>query len=279
MKNWITKFTVRDSLQALPRLLVIGRREVFNISYYQTGRRKASFCAFQFTLSGQGYFSFEGKRQLVPAGKGFFFNTCDHGWEYGYPEESREAWEFMYLEFSGDAMIALQREMTQRHGFIFDLSLDSPFIMQLQQYRRSSWTSETISAGQSAAIVYALINELYRQLDANTNGAENALISKAASLVSNHLERSLSAEDLAQQLGVSREHMSRVFRQLLNMSPLHYIRQQKIDYACRLLETSKMNIKEIAARCGFSSDIVFNNSFKKEKNITPGRYRREFLKH
>ncbi|MBE6656720.1 MAG: helix-turn-helix domain-containing protein [Ruminococcaceae bacterium] len=45
----------------------------------------------------------------------------------------------------------------------------------------------------------------------------------------------------------------------------------------RLLLTTKMNISEVAALCGFSGSNYFGDAFARAYGISPGEYRRHML--
>jgi AraC-like DNA-binding protein len=51
-----------------------------------------------------------------------------------------------------------------------------------------------------------------------------------------------------------------------------YIREFRLDYALRLMETGNYSIKEVADNSGFRSTSFFSTSFKKYMNISPKKY-------
>ena len=58
-----------------------------------------------------------------------------------------------------------------------------------------------------------------------------------------------------------------------------YIRQLRIDDACRLIEQNyKITNKEIAEQIGFSSDSAFSRAFTTVKGISPYIYKKEIEK-
>ena len=60
-------------------------------------------------------------------------------------------------------------------------------------------------------------------------------------------------EALADRLGVGARHLSRLFRQHLEASPLQIAKTLRIQRAKRLLRETDLPLSEIAARAGFSS--------------------------
>mgnify|MGYP002228135279 CR=1 FL=1 len=54
-----------------------------------------------------------------------------------------------------------------------------------------------------------------------------------------------------------------------------YVLDMRIGYACKLLNSSMMNISQISATCGFESPVHFNRIFKRVTGMTPTLYREQ----
>lgn len=82
----------------------------------------------------------------------------------------------------------------------------------------------------------------------------------------------LSAE--INQLGISRNHLIRLFQQQFKMTPLEYINKMRIKKAVELLSDADLNILDIALACGFGSLSNFYVCFKSQVGLTPHEYRK-----
>jgi AraC family cel operon transcriptional repressor len=69
------------------------------------------------------------------------------------------------------------------------------------------------------------------------------------------------------------EHVSRSFRKYLGATPTAWINSARIRHACRLLETTRLTILEIALECGFESPSRFHRLFRSATESTPLRFR------
>ena len=85
----------------------------------------------------------------------------------------------------------------------------------------------------------------------------------------------LSLGDLAKVLQLSPEHFCRIFRSVIGKPPIDYLNYYRVECACELLCTSSDSITEIAYSCGFHDLSYFNRIFRRYKNISPGRYRKQ----
>ena len=91
--------------------------------------------------------------------------------------------------------------------------------------------------------------------------------------VHEHLTEDISVEQMANDLGVSRSHMSTKFKKETGMTLTNYIQEQKIKKAMEYLKKTEKSILEISTFLGFSSQGYFQNVFKKRTGMTPGEYR------
>lgn len=84
----------------------------------------------------------------------------------------------------------------------------------------------------------------------------------------------ISLEYLADQIGFSKFHFSRLFKQYTNYNFSDYLCLRRVQAAEQLLEDPAYSITEVALNSGFSSISTFNRIFKQKKGITPSEYRK-----
>jgi AraC-like DNA-binding protein len=80
--------------------------------------------------------------------------------------------------------------------------------------------------------------------------------------------------EIASRIGVSSEHLSRVFKSLMGISPKRYCLQQRTRQAQWLLQSTPLDIDEIARRVGYGDAAYFSRMFRREVGLMPSQYRR-----
>lgn len=88
-----------------------------------------------------------------------------------------------------------------------------------------------------------------------------------------HYMEDLNLEDIAESIGFSKFHFSRLFKQYTNFTFCDYLCYRRIKVAEELLAEPDLSITEIAMQSGFPSISTFNRLFKQHKNCTPSEYR------
>lgn len=86
-----------------------------------------------------------------------------------------------------------------------------------------------------------------------------------------HLSGGVNA--LARLADRSPEHLSRLMRRHLGLTPSQWLNRQRLDYAARLLETTSLAVGEVALEAGFENLSHFHRLFKAQHEATPRRYR------
>lgn len=85
--------------------------------------------------------------------------------------------------------------------------------------------------------------------------------------------KALTLDELAQVAGVSPQHLSRLFRTHLHMSPIRMLGLMRLQLALALLTHTAMPIGMIAERCGFESPFYFSRRFSAHFKRTPSSVR------
>jgi len=123
-----------------------------------------------------------------------------------------------------------------------------------------------------------LLNELLSQHKRRSRPLESRpeeLIEQVGQFVDAHLSEGVRIERLAHHMGYSASRLRAVFRARTGMSLGKYIVSSCMARALQLVETTDMNISEIAYACGYESPAAFSRLFKKHIGRNPRDHRRE----
>lgn len=78
---------------------------------------------------------------------------------------------------------------------------------------------------------------------------------------------------LAEQTGMSVSSLEHLYKKAFGVSVMQDIVNSRIDYAKRLLLSTKMTVAEVAEKCGYASGFGFMKQFKARTGMTPTEYR------
>lgn len=91
----------------------------------------------------------------------------------------------------------------------------------------------------------------------------------------NHLDQTLSLEQLARAAGYSPWHAARAFKRLTGRTPLAYIRALRLSRAALVLRDGRERIVDVALDFCFDSQEGFTRAFSDVFGTTPARYRKQ----
>ncbi len=105
------------------------------------------------------------------------------------------------------------------------------------------------------------------------DGLSRARLHRIQRYVHAHLDADLSLDDLAEEVGLSKYHFSRRFKQRTGQSPYQFVIYERVRRARHLLRETTRPLAQIALDVGFNSQSHFTRTFKRHAGATPGTYR------
>ncbi len=86
-----------------------------------------------------------------------------------------------------------------------------------------------------------------------------------------------SVENLASEVGMSRSRYARRFRELLDMGPMTYVSEWRMQKALARLHESSDSIQEVAKLSGYQSPAAFTRAFRAKFQMSPSKYRKVMM--
>ena len=94
--------------------------------------------------------------------------------------------------------------------------------------------------------------------------------------ISQNYHHKIYMEDIADAIGISQGHLSRIFRQDTGEKIQDYILKFRVKRAANLLKYSDATLSEISDYVCFNSQSHFGSVFKEYMKMTPGQYREKY---
>lgn len=91
-----------------------------------------------------------------------------------------------------------------------------------------------------------------------------------------NLREDLGVERLAERMGMSARHFTRVCLRETRMNPGQFVDRMRVEAAQQMIDSSTMGLKEIADACGFQTPLSMRRTFLRVLGITAGEYASRF---
>ena len=92
---------------------------------------------------------------------------------------------------------------------------------------------------------------------------------RAITFIRSHYKEDISVSIIAEEAGIGERHLRNLFVKYLDLSPLEYLNQIRINKAVELLRNTEKSVKEVCFECGFKSPQYFSRIFKQQMNVSP----------
>ena len=91
-----------------------------------------------------------------------------------------------------------------------------------------------------------------------------------------HPREDLTVESLAERIGMSARHFTRVCLRETGMNPGQFVDRMRVEAAQQLIDSSSRGLKEIADFCGFKSADAMRRTFLRILGVTAAEYASRF---
>jgi len=246
------------------------KTEQYSPLYYWDNRQRGPnpFVIIQYTERGEGIFEIKGKRYSVRPGHAFIALVPEDS-RYYYPSDAREPWAFAWINFYGDLAIHLWTSLRNQADPV--ISLQPSGVRLLHRLITRISRKERPEPFETSLAAYEFYLETLRHIPRRQ---ETRTFKEVISHFKAHYHESLRIKEVAQRMGMSREHFTRLFRQQVGCGPATFLKRIRLDAAARLLRTTDLPVGEVTFRCGWPSASRLDFSFKQYYGVSPRDYRR-----
>ena len=228
----------------------------------------------QLTLSGRCAVRNEvtGATALLTTGQAALWLAHRHALTIGY---AGEPLELLWIILRGGVAEAFADEFVTVHGHCAELPVQDRAIHEVLSFLATSGAQEhTLSALQSHHLGHQILTHLAPIRNSST-AQQAQLVDEACTTMLAHLADS-NVEIIAAEAGISRRHLTELFKHYRDATPGAWLRQQRLQHAqSLLLRQPNDEIKDIAEACGFHSVSHFAQLFSKSFGCSPHTWRQQ----
>ncbi len=223
-----------------------------------------------YILHGTGYFrDSDGQKHPFSAGYIVQFQANDSRRLFISPDE-----EFIECSFSCDSATfqrLQQATLTEPEVPVFEPGIQGRITEAYFDLFETLLAANDGNLPMRKLAVY--LDALYSPLEQPP--LNNAFITAACRALSQNLDRKISLEDTARQLGMPYHAFRKTFKSAVGISPGTYRIQQKLDTACFKLISGK-TVQQTADELGYIDPFYFSRQFKQNTGLSPLRFKQMY---
>ena len=100
------------------------------------------------------------------------------------------------------------------------------------------------------------------------------VVKRVIDIIDERATTPIDLDQLADEIGLSKYHLHRLFRSITNKSLMTYVRDRRLSLSITKLLNSDWNIIDIATEYQFGYEPSYIRAFKNKFHVTPAQYRR-----
>lgn len=250
----------------------VRRLAYHRIFLMESGTGSLTIDGTLFKISGRTLF-LAAKGQLISfdidvnaAGYELCFGDCF--WERA-PQSSNNCKAVLFND------VANNQNITLNEGSYHELLL--LFSMVDAEFKRENYINKLDALAAYLKIIMIKIANINDALSGRQDNHDHKLYSQFLLLVNDDCKTTHEVSYFASQLGIPARKLSDLCRKYCGKGAKDVINDQLIVEAKRFLQFSSMPVKEVAYALNFSTAEQFSQFFKKNTQLSPQRYRSEFV--
>lgn len=228
-----------------------------------------------FCSGGKGWIINSGEKNIIK--ENMFFILPPHS-PHSYGCEETNPWSIYWLHFKGKNSHLISS--IEGRPIVLSSSSGSNTIREslnlfsnIYQNLAESWKTDTLEYVNHALKYFLVSLKHQEKFQKQATLHEQDPILRCKEIMMQNLSNRLFLNKLAEEVGYSTSHLTRMFNERTGMSPISYYNRLRMEQACNYLTYSSYRIKEIAFKLGYFDQYHFSKVFHKEMGRTPRDYR------
>ena len=143
-------------------------------------------------------------------------------------------------------------------------------VVRLLELLDSPSETAVLGEGRLREVYYAMLKGESGDAARRAFGVGNE-VARAIEYLTAHLSDSVTIDDLASQIGMSRAALHRKFKQATTMSPIQFVKSMRLNRAAMRIAAG-LNVSEAATEAGYVSSSQFSREFKRTYGESPKQW-------
>lgn len=241
---------------------------------YRFGPATRTSYLIHVVFSGKGIYYVGDKVYPISAGQVFLITP---GTTTTYQADYNDPWSYGWIGFNG----YLAKDLLSQIGFsedqlVISVSDTAPLHTCIENMMKASRITYSNELLRTAELLHFLAHLIETSSEAKTpqHLYPKAIYAQLAMrYLSKNYMRKLRISDVANQIGIDRSYLTKIFREEYHTSPQEFLIKLRMEAAISLLTQTSDTISSIAAQIGYPDALAFSRIFKQRTGQSPSEYR------
>lgn len=200
--------------------------------------------------------------------------------EHKYVSDESNPWSIYWFHFKGSIGLSIvdlvHKKMLGFKGALYNVKNIVAQFEEIYNLLENGYSPDNLTYSNMCFWNFITSCIYKTQLNSTTDLTHSKdSIDLAIEFLKNNTEKSLSLQDIANNVNLSASHFSFLFRNKTGFSPIEYFNHLKMQKACQYLLFTDSRIKEISFELGINDQFYFSRMFKKLIGVSAVEYRKK----
>lgn len=230
---------------------------------------------------GSGIFKINDKIYTLKKGDGFILLK---GMHVEYMPSIDDPWKYYWVGFSGQNVNEYLKRTSIIDTCIINFSKKSKIpniIIDMcnisKKYNQTS-SDDILLLSKLHLLLYYISSEFPKSFKYDNN-LTHTYIQEAIDFINNNYMRSITVQEVADHVSLSRSYLYKMFIKHLGQSTQSYLINIRMYKSSLLLKETTLSIAEIANKVGYSDPLLFSKIFSKHFSMSASKYRKTHQKN
>ena len=270
--DWLIVSAQQETKEQLPYVQELG--DFIAHEKYFTSREGLPSYLIKYTLSGEGYLSYENQTVYLPQGH-FFWIDCQNPQHYMTSERTNN-WRVLWVHFYGGAAPYLYQKFVTANGgntgvLPANNTLAQHIYALINLYRTSPPQETDLYA---ASLLMQLMTECIAAVERNDDSIQSRYIRQVQDFITANYRQRITLDSLANAVSLNKFYLQKLFMHKTAMTPNQFLTNIRISRAKELLRMTKIPVSAIAEETGIDNTSYFIHIFREHEGMTPAEFRR-----
>ncbi|WP_213646894.1 AraC family transcriptional regulator [Paenibacillus lautus] len=234
---------------------------------YRIERHGENLFSFEYIIDGSGVLEIN-SQTLYPQKNDVYILTKHSDHIYYSSEE--HPWNKIWIIFNGDFAESLFKQYIPENTYLIK---DCNILSYMKELINLSSARQIDYSGFIDEVTVILLKIVLRLKNQLEHKEAPTVAEQIKFCLDGNIENRIDLDDLCVQLGYSKNHLIKLFREKYGITPYAYFRKHKIEAAERYLLNTHLSINEISSKLNFADQHYFSSVFKAIVGVSPSEYR------
>ena len=230
-----------------------------------------------FVISGKGYIEIDDQKYELTAGDAVLYFPLQ---KQHYYSSKDDPWNIRWVHFYGESLSDYFIARNLHRSPLWKIRQPELWFAAHEELLKETEKNRMLHPGKLSTLTYALITLFVENaIPLSEHKLNNASqrIHELLPIMQHEAAEPFSLERWADEAGVSTHYFCKLFKSVMEMTPIEFITRCRLQMAKQwLLERKEVSIGQIANDSGYPSVSYFNKRFIEHEGVTPSAYRQLF---